>query len=319
MGSLRARIAVLMLLGALGGADVARATPPTRPPSRSPDPAMVAAEAAWRTAEATRDPRQAEAAWRAAAVAFTAAGDATDGDARGEARYAAVLAWRNAMNVAPAPTTPRKQPAGPPPPPSPTLSADETALVDAIDAYLPLARGDEVAELMFVRAMVFHRHARHADVVPAMAAIVTGHADAEVAEYAANLLLDALNLQAKYDEMLAWVVRMRGDRTLLAGRPDLAHTLDALHVQGLRKQAEAAEARNDDAGFARCAAIYAQILRDVPRPERADELLYNGGVCAERGGAIADARARYQRLLKRFRRSPLAAATRARLKVLPRR
>jgi hypothetical protein len=192
-------------------------------------------------------------------------------------------------------------------------------MVAAIEAYLPQARADEVAGLMFVRALVFHRHARHADVVPAMAAIVTGHADAEVAEYAANVLLDALNQQARYDELLAWVARMRADRRLLAGRPDLVHTLDALHVQGLRKQAEVAAASNDPAGFARCAAIYQQIFRDVPRPAAADELLYNGGVCAEQAGAIADARALYQRLLKQSRRSRLAAATRARLKALPRR
>ena len=42
MRSLHARIAVLMLLGALSGADLARATPPTRPPNHSVDPAMVA-------------------------------------------------------------------------------------------------------------------------------------------------------------------------------------------------------------------------------------------------------------------------------------
>ncbi len=311
MGSLRAGIAVLMLLGALSGADLARATPPTRPPSHSVDPAMVAAEAAWRTAEATQDPADAPAAWEAAAMAFGRAAEATTGPDQAEARYAAVLAWRNALDVAP-----RARAAIDAAPPSPTLTPREAAMVDAIDAYLPLARADEVADLMFVRAMVFHRHARHADVIPAMAAIVTGHADADVAEYAANVLLDALNLQARYDEMLAWVVRMRADRTLLAGRPDLARTLDALHVQGLRKQAGVAEASNDAAAFARCAAIYQQIFHDVPRPDRADELLYNGALCAERAGAIADARARYQRLLKRFPRSPLAAATRARLKAL---
>lgn len=312
MGLARARIAVLMLLCALGGAGVAQATPPARPPSASSDPAMVAAEAAWRAAETTRDPVDAPAAWEAAAMAFGRAAEAASGPDQAEARYAAVLAWRNALNVAPRARAAADVAA----PPSPTLTPREVALVAAIDAYLPQARTDEVAELMFVRAMVFHRHARHADVVPAMAAIVTGHADAEVAEYAANLLLDALNQEAKYDEMLAWVVRMRADRTLLAGRAALAHTLDALHVQGLRKRAEEAEASHDAVGFTRCAAIYEQILRDVARPDRADELLYNGGVCAEQAGAIADARARYQRLLKRFPRSSLAAATRGRLKAL---
>jgi hypothetical protein len=310
MRSLRARIAALALLGALSGADLARATPPTRPPNHSVDPAMVAAEAAWRTAETTQDPADAPAAWEAAAFAFGRAAEATTGPAQAEARYAAVLAWRNALNVAP-----RARAAIDSAPPSPTLTPREAAMVDAIDAYLPLARADEVADLMFVRAMVFHRHARHADVIPAMAAIVTGHADADVAEYAANVLLDALNLQARYDEMLAWVVRMRATARCCRP-PDLARTLDALHVQGLRKQAEVAEASNDAAGFARCAAIYQQIFHDVPRPDRADELLYNGALCAERGGAIADSRARYQRLLKRFPRSPLAAATRARLKAL---
>lgn len=309
-------IAVMLLLGALGAGSHAEATPATRPPTRSVDPAMVAAETAWRTAEATRDPTEAEAAWRAAAAAFTAAGDATAGADRGEARYAAVLAWRNAMNVAPVRPAPPSPPSAPPPPPSPTLSPDEAALVAAIDAYLPLARADEIAGLQFTRGMVFRRHARHAEVVPQMAAIVAEHPDDEVAEYAANVLLDALNQQARYDELLAWVGRMRADRRLLAHRPELVRTVDALHVQGQRKQAETAAAAGDAAGYARCAAIYRQVLVDVPRAERADELLYNGAVCAEASGAVNDARTWYRALLKRYPRSALAAATRARLKAL---
>ena len=221
-----------------------------------------------------------------------------------------MLAWRNALNVAP---TVR---AAPDPAPSPALTATEAALIAGIGAYLPLARPDEVAALLFVHGMTLHRHGRHDEVVPIMIELVTQHATDEVAEYAANILLDTLNQQAKFDELLAWAARMRGHRRLLAGRPDLARTVDALHVQGLRKRAEVAAASRDAAGFARCAALYQQILRDVPKPDRPDELLYNGAVCAESAGAVADARARYQRLLKRFPRSTLAVAARARVKAL---
>lgn len=311
MGSTRARIVVLVLLAALGARGHARATPAPRPPTRSVDPAMVAAETAWQTAEATRDAADAAVAWKAAAIAFGQAADATTGTDRNEALYAAVLAWRNAINIAP----PTRAPPGAPPPPL-ALEPDEAAMLAAIAKYLPVARTDEVAALRFTQGMVLRRHGRHDEVTPIMIELVTRHAADEVAEYAANILLDTLNQQAKFADLLAWTARLRGDRTLLAGRPDLARTLDTIHVQGQRKAAEAAAASGDAAGFARCATIYQQVLRDVRHPERADELLFNGATCAARGGAFADARARYRALLKRFPRSPLAAATRARLEAL---
>lgn len=295
-----------LALVALGLATTpALAGPPERPHGTAPATAeLVAAERAWDEAVRTNDVD----AWRACALAFDRAAAATTGASHDEALYAEILAWKAMLSVD---VRVRDRDA---PPPPPALDADEQAMVGAIGAYLAGGPRDDEPELRFFRAGVLRRHGLDDAALTDYAALVTTYPRAEVAEYAANLLLDTLNLRGRTVELVAWAERMRGSAELLRGRADLAEVVTRIHVISLRKQAEALEAAGDLLG---CAAQYHQAYADAPRSGDAPELLWNGGWCAERGGDVRQARADYQRLRKRFPDSELAARARARLAALP--
>ena len=268
----------------------------------------VAAERAWQAAEAERDPRKAAPLWEAAALEF--------GKVAGrDAAYAGILAWKNSfsMNVVTGADDPAADDK-----PTP-LTAREVGFVQAVDRYVGMAPpdDDEVAQLLFLRARVFHRHGNLMEALTGFATLVTRHPQSEVAEYAANLLLDALNRAARYDELADWVQRMRANRGLLRGKPDLARTLLTLHVQMQRKHAEAEEkaGATDPSAYLRCARRYADTARANPTYERRDELLFNAGACYEQGGALDQARKAFAASAKlKTRLAPQARARAARLR-----
>jgi hypothetical protein len=292
-------LAVLVILAAH-----ALATPLyTKTPTRSRATDMIAAERAWQAAEHEHDPKQAIPLWQAAAAAFERAAPVGGK----EALYAAVLAWKNANALDPdAPTEAAQQPTA--------FTTNEAGMFRVMGAYLPFAGPDELPGFVFLRANLLRRHAHYDEAVPMFAELVTKHAEHETAEYAANLLLDTLNRQGKYDELAVWVDRMRADKKLLAKRGDLAASLDNLHVSVLRKRAEEfqrAGAAGDRSAYASCAQTYRDALAQHPHATRADEMLFNAGVCLELEGATIDAVAAFRELEKRFPRSQLAPKARA--------
>lgn len=262
--------------------------------ARAQTPEIAAAGRAWTAAEKgnTAD------LWEAAAVLFDRA-VATAGPSKATTAEAAVLAWKNARALEP--TTAR--PSG--------LTARDRSLVKAIDVYLPLVTSDdEAATMEFLRAHVFFKADVLDDAVAGFEHLVVQFPEADVTEFAASLLLDALNRQNKHDRMSDWVAKMRATPKLLAGRPDLVETLGRLHVQIQRKRAEALEAKGL---FVECAHLYRETAR-LRKVERKDELLFNAGVCFEQAGKTRDAKRAFEDAAKL--KTSLAPAAKARAKRL---
>ena len=270
----------------------------THTPTNLSTPQLVAAEQAWTAAEKETDAKLATAKWEAAAVAFEKALPSA-GSSKQEAAYAAVLAWRNAMNRNPDDDEVKA---------TDPFSKHETAFLHAIDVYLPLAPADDVNELKFIRAHLFYKHDKFDDALPIFEEIVTKSPSADVAEYSANFVLDAYNRQGKYDDLTHWTEEMRGMPKLLANREDLVYTLDRIHVQSLRKRAEKLEAAGD---FLTCATTYRETAKANPKADARDELFYNAGVCFEQAGQKTDAVAMFREVVKLKTR--LAKAAKARM------
>ena len=275
------RLAIITLVALCS---IARAAPKTAD--------LLAAERAWAIAEQEPDAKKSVALWEAAAVAFDRAVPNAGAHQRSAAE-AAVLAWKNAIARD---AITRK----------PTAAATrEDALLRSLEIYTPFAPATEIPSLLFARAHSFYKRDRLDEAVPIFEDLVTRFPTDDTAEYAANTLLDALDRQRDFARLSAWVTRMRAMPKLTAKRRDLAETLGRLHVQLLRKQAEAHEA---DGAFLECAATYREAARSPY--DRKDELLYNAGVCFERAGAKTDA-------IKAFRdaaklKTSLAGAAKAR-------
>lgn len=191
-------------------APIAAAQRPSLPPQQ-PFTAI-----AWSVAEASHT----AASWDAAADAYEREMESCAEDCN-ETVYAIVLARRNAMLAAPITPPEGDKPVSLPP--------RVQALVDALDHYA--AVGDpndpDVAGVKFLAANALNKW-RQPDAIARFEAVLRDHPTAEVAEYAANLLLHTLMQQERIQELEIWVARLLSDPAFLAGKPELEQTLAQL-------------------------------------------------------------------------------------------
>jgi tetratricopeptide (TPR) repeat protein len=291
-------VAMFAALAAAQPADAPRY--PRKAPARVA-PILQRAEALWAQAAAERDRVKAIALWRKAGAAFTrVARDKTAAaPIRREAAYAAVLAYKNAIESGPR-VRAAPRPSGQPP----AMTADERALLAAFADFLAVAppADPERVLVQLLQARLYWEHDDFGAAVPLLEDIVDHHPRADAAEFALNLLLDAFNRQQKFAALARRVDASLADPKLVDGRAELRERLIALRVAGLRKRAEDRERAKDYAG---CGRAYWAIVTQHPKAPRADELLYNAGICFEHAGMIDEAKAAHKRLIRGFRRSAL--------------
>jgi TolA-binding protein len=132
-----------------------------------------------------------------------------DGSHTREAAYGAVMAAKNALEAEEG----RKleaAAAGAAGPPQP-LSAGERRLMAAFDLYVAsVPASAELAAIEYRRARLLYDRDHHAEAAPLFWQVVERHPDSELAIYAGNLHLDALNVLGRKAEVCA------GARKLLA-------------------------------------------------------------------------------------------------------
>jgi tetratricopeptide (TPR) repeat protein len=189
-------------------------------PAPSMMPAAERADTAWAEAERLAT----AAAWDAAAERYAelVRRCKAPSDECREVAYAMVLARKNAMAADPVETT---DPTRPTP-----LPARVEAFVDACDAYAnrTTSSDPELPGLQFLAASEYRKFGLDDDAIPRFEALVSTFPEHEVAEYAANLMLDALNRAGKYDELKRWAAQLLGQDALLSGKPDLRRTLERI-------------------------------------------------------------------------------------------
>jgi tetratricopeptide (TPR) repeat protein len=282
------------------------------------------AELLWARADNEKNPRLQTQLWENAAIAFTdvVKTHKVTPKLMKTSAYAAVLGWKNALDVdprvkAPPPTGDEKVGKVPPPEPIPDR---EKKMLDAFDIYINYIKDPHDPELVgmkFLKANIYRRHNHFDEAIPIFEDIITHHKDHETALYSANLLLDTLNRLQRYDDMLTWVDKLQADKKWLEDKPDLAQSLEHLKRQSLRKNAEKIEAEAKASGnfqkYVDCGQAYITIYNRDPQGEKGDEVLYNAGVCFENGKSIGAALTMFQTLRKAYPKSHEAAKALARL------
>jgi tetratricopeptide (TPR) repeat protein len=281
------------------------------------------AELIWSRAENERNARLQTEMWENAALAFTDVVKAGKVEPRlmKESAYAAVLGWKNALNVDPrvkqqadmdAPTDKKAEPK-----PIPEREQKMLAAFDIYINYIKDPKDDELVGMKFLKANIYRRYNHYEDAIPIFMDILEHHKQHETAEYSANLLLDTYNSQHKYDEMLALVDKLDGDPKFLDGKDDLKVTLAKLKGQSLRKRVETMEAAAKESGdfgkYVACGQAYMDIYNRNPEATENDEVLYNAGVCFESGKSIGAAIQSFNTLEKYYPSSKSTAKAIARL------
>ncbi|MBK9035922.1 MAG: tetratricopeptide repeat protein [Myxococcales bacterium] len=298
---------------------------------RAPDAGETAyyrAELGWLRADGEPDARRKTVRWRDAAAAFTAVvkrGDVAPGLVK-ESADAAVRALKNALDVDP---RPRLEPIdadadarAPTPRPIPET---ERALLAAMDDYLTYVKDPADPErvgMLFLQGDLYRRFGHAELAIPRFTALIEDHPGHETAYYAAHLLLNLLITTHQDAEVTRWAAYFAAHpRFLTAGgdqdRSELGRRVAEIQVIDARRRAEAlertAKASGDLRAFVACGAAYLELFNKDPEAARADELLWNAGLCFEQGRSLSIAIETFTELRARFPTSPQAAKALARL------
>ena len=261
------------------------------------------AELLWSRADTEKVPRLQTELWEHAAVAFTEVVKARKVEPRlmKEAAYAAVLGWKNALDVDP---NPKRQAVKaeeiekaydtvPPPIPIPPREAKLLAAFRIYIDYIKDPKDDELVRMKFFEANLYRRYNHFDKAVPLFEDILAHHREHETAEFAANLLLDTYNRMKDDKAMLALVERLAADRKFLEGRVELGELLSHLRIQARRKIAEDLEKRGraakDFGLMVACGQAYFDIYNADPEAKENDQVLYNALVCYHEGKSVSAA------------------------------
>jgi tetratricopeptide (TPR) repeat protein len=219
-----------------------------------------------------------------------------------EAAYAAVICHKNALNLrAEAEMSPRRPSGSPSFKPEP-IPGGEKKLLEAFATYLKLVPdAPERVNILYRQARIYYEHNHYDRAIALFSVIVTRHPGHELAVYAANLLLDSLNILKRYDELGRWVDQLLKQPALAKG--ELGETLTKLKLGFGRRTAEELV----KAGKHReCGERYLQLAQSSPANPRWTELMYNAGICFEAAKLFDRAIAAYQVLIRVRPQSPLA-------------
>lgn len=231
------------------------------------------------------DPTAAEEKWMAAAEAYdkVATDPATPADEQKRAMEESVNAWTQVFLANPGGHFKESLDDDAPPPPRDARKAQAGA---AFLRYADLLGAGDPKHLdyRFQAGQAYWRANDPDQVVVVLGAFVREHPDHELAEAAANVLLDALNRAQRFDEMIAWADEMRANPALMNGRDELKMTLGQLRRASLWKRAQEAERSEDWKG---CADTYQTLRKEDPKDPQSDVILYNTMLCLHQAGDTA--------------------------------
>ena len=196
-----------------------------------------------------------------------------------ESAYAAVLGWKNALNVDPRQEAKDaeaeedkdqdKKPGAPQ-----AIPEREQKMLAAFDIYINYIKDpkdDELVGMKFLKANMYRRYNHFDEAIPIFLDILDHHREHETAEYSANLLLDTYRRLGKFDEMLALVDKLDANTKFLDGKDDLKATLEqaqgAVDAQEGRVQLEKKAKETKD--FGKYVAVRSGLPRHLqPQPGR---------------------------------------------------
>ncbi|HMC34466.1 MAG TPA: hypothetical protein VKH65_08665, partial [Myxococcales bacterium] len=179
------------------------------------------------------------------------------------------------------------------------LTADEKKLQAACSLYLQaLPDGPHAVEVAFKAGRLEYLSADHDAARGHLSWIALTHPEHELAEYAANLVLDIENLRGDWVSVHRWALRFLEDHKLVA-HGTLMQDLKRVEEQSAYALADAVtpDAKKADALLA--------FVREHPRGQLADKALFGAAAALSRIGRMDEALATRARVWKEQPHSPL--------------
>lgn len=255
------------------------------------------AELVWSRAESEKNARLQTEMWENAAVAFTdvVKTGKVDQKLMKEAAYAAVLGWKNALNVDPRIKDQAEEKGDK----NKKLEAKaiperEQKMLAAFDIYIKYIKDpkdDELVGMKFLKANIYRRYNHFDDAIPMFIDILEHHKQHETALYSANLLLDTYVLLERYDDLLALANKLEADKKFLEGKEELVERLTAIRKKSMRDKAASlatkAKESKDFSQYIACGQSFLDIYNSNPEAKDNDEVLFSAGYCFMEGKSLS--------------------------------
>ncbi|TMA19477.1 MAG: tetratricopeptide repeat protein, partial [Deltaproteobacteria bacterium] len=179
------------------------------------------------------------------------------------------------------------------------LTAEEQKLAGACKLYLEaLPQGPHAVEVAFKVGRLEYVSSDLDAAQKHLSWIALNRPEHELAEYAANLVLDISNLRKEWNGLHAWAVKFLEDKRLIA-HGTLAQDLKRIEEESAYALADAASSD------ARKAEALLAFVAQHPHGQLADKALFGAAAALSRAGRIDDALAARQRVWKEQPQSPL--------------
>jgi len=197
------------------------------------------------------------------------------------------------------------------------LTQLQEGMLEAFNRYVCYVdKAEDLSTIKYRRARIYYEANRFEEAAVLFRDIAFNHKDSDLAEYAANLYLDCLNvlgtqiaeprvacvqeLSAAIDPMSA---SFCGTEQLTDEHPDLCGTLGTLQCQVRRKEAEIYQKTQQ---FKKAAATYVRIFRRHEECGAMDEMLYNAAINFEAAHLLGRAIQVRTVLIERYPESKLS-------------
>ena len=197
------------------------------------------------------------------------------------------------------------------------LTPLQEGMLEAFNRYVCYVdKAEDLSTIKYRRARIYYEANRFEEAAVLFRDVAFNHKDSELAEYAANLYLDCLNvlgtqlaqprvacvqeLGAAIDPMAA---SFCGTEQLADEHPDLCGTLGNLQCQVRRKEAETYQKTQQ---FKKAAATYVRIFRRHEECGEMDEMLYNAAINFEAAHLLGRAIQVRTVLIERYPESKLS-------------
>jgi tetratricopeptide (TPR) repeat protein len=229
-----------------------------------------------------------------------------------DAAYAAVLAWKNALNVddheqkdqVEASRNDKKENGQQSTKLEPLKIPEyQQKMINAFDTYLKyVPDAKETVTIMYRRARIFYEYNHFAEAAPLFQEIVDKHCDDELAIYSANLLLDSLNALGKTKEVVENVDKFL-DKQCLMKDPEFGKQMISLRSDTYDMEGHEFEKLHN---YKECGRSMLAAAESLPEHPKHAERLWNAGQCFQNAHLVGQALKARLQLIKDHEKDPLA-------------
>jgi tetratricopeptide (TPR) repeat protein len=242
--------------------------------------------------------------WKEAAETYT---KVVELDPKGkyvkDAAYAAVLSWKNALNIDDQGEGPDKDKINQKDLSERPIPEFQKKMIGAFDTYIRyVPDSPELVKIKFRKARIFYDYNHFDDSIKLFQDIVDKHVNDELAIYSANFLLDGLNIKKRYKDLLQWVEKFLANPVLMKDQ-GFRQQMVSLKTDSLVQEGKQYEKNKN---FKECGISFIAAAETIPDHPKHAERLFNAGTCFQNARLIGQAIKAREQLLKDHPKDPLA-------------